>query len=269
MIATLAAALLLVQPQTTDRYEALAAAVEMPEEEAWASVGEQSKEHSRIVQAYLNRALWRAAFKTIDEKYGLFRNDLKVKLAFVDLEDDAPLARTRSGEEHSVFEVNMSAMVPYQKEIDRFDRAMRGGRSSAVVEPVRHKGTLIHELVHVYQHHSRMKKAPLWFTEGMAAYAEPNEAHVRTFIYQEKKIRSLEQEPTEEGAYGRGWLFWSWVHKRLKRKGAQQVIRRVLDGEDFKTVLEAMMKKEWSEILDLEWRSSSAHGRILRQKLKR
>jgi hypothetical protein len=258
------ALLLLLQ----DKYQERADAVVMPPEEAWAAVAEKSTEHSAVVQAYLGRALWGRAFKAVEQRYGLFRDDLEVRLSFVELDDDQRMARTRSDGAASILEVNMTVMAPYQNQIDEVERARKEGRTKILIEPVPHVGTLTHELVHVYQHRSKMKDAPLWFTEGMAAYAEPTDSHVRTFVYKDKKVGRLDADVPEEEAYGRGWLFWSWLHKRLKTEKLKEFARRVIDGEEFKDVAAAMLEKTWDEILDAEHKAGVAAAKLLEKKVK-
>ena len=221
------------------------------------------------MEAYLDRDLWKRSFDAIEELYGLRRHDLKIRLAFVDLGDEQRLARTRTDEGVSHFEVNMDAMVPYLREIDTFDKAMETGRSLPVVEPVRAIGTLTHELVHVYQHQRGMKKVPAWLFEGMAAYAEPTESHVRTFVYKERPVEALSGEVSEEDAYGRGWLFFKWLHKEIKTTKLKTFVARAIGGEDYREVAAEMVGKDWDAVVEAEAVASKALAGIISKTLER
>lgn len=241
--------------------------VKFPDEETWAAVAEKSKEHARIVEAYLDRDLWARAFDAVEERYGLRRHDLKIELAFVALGDDQRLARTRTADGVSHFEINMDAMAPYLKEIDKYDKAVEAGRSLSIVEPVRAIGTLTHELVHVYQHQGKMKKVPAWLFEGMAAYAEPTDSHVRTFVYNGRKVEPLSAEIAEEDAYGRGWLYFKWLHKEIKSAKLKTFVARVIGGEDYRDVAAELTGKKWEAIVEAEARASAALAEIFAAKL--
>lgn len=242
--------------------------VEFPDEETWAAVAERSVDHGRVVAAYLDRDLWRRAFDAVEERYGLRRHDLKIRLDFVELDDEQRLARTRTDDGVSHFEVNMSAMVPYLREIDKYDQSMADGESLSIVEPVRDVGTLTHELVHVYQHQGKMKKVPIWLFEGMAAYAEPTESHVRTFVYNDRAVGPLSETIADEEAYGRGWLFFKWLHKEIKTPKLQKFVARVVDGEDYRAVAADLAGREWEAVVEEEARASRALAEIIRRQVR-
>jgi hypothetical protein len=262
------AVILLLALALQDKYQERADAVTMPAEEQWAAVAEKSTGHLAVVQAYLSRDLWRRAYKAVEDKYGLYREDLELSLAFGELEDDQRMARTLSDGAKSTLEVNMRSMVPYQKQIDEVERARKEGRTKILIEPVPHVGTVTHELVHAYQHAGKMKDAPLWFREGMAAYAEPTESHVRTFVYKDKKVGRLDAEVPDEEAYGRGWLFWSWLHKRLKTPKLKEYVGRVVGGEDYQAAAAQMLGKTWEEILEAEEGASRAAAQLIEKQVR-
>lgn len=125
---------------------------------------------------------------------------------------------------------------------------------------------MAHELVHVYQQRGCAEGLPDWFIEGMSAYAEPADAHVRYFVYDRKEVKRLDAPMDAADAYGRGWLFFAWAEERLgKEKFRAFLSRTVTKGEDPKAVVAELAGREWEKLIDMEKSWSEAKVKQIRK----
>lgn len=251
-----------------DKYATAASKIEIPD---GAEQAKESALHATIVKTFSDRAKWAAAFKAVDEKLGLFREDAAFTIAWVDLPEVRHPARLTTDGGATTMEVNFAVLVPYQKTIEQAAEEARKAKAEgkivkSVLPPVTIEATMAHELTHLFQQTGKLADAPDWFTEGMAAYVEPNDAHIRYFVYDKKPVGRLDAAPDAGEAYGRGWLFFAWADERLGREKFKDFLKRaVVDGEPLEKALEAAMGREWAKLLDMEKSWSDAKVKSIRK----
>lgn len=247
--------LLLLLWLAQDKYATAASKIDIPDGSEWAK---ESKQHAVIVKTFSDRAAWAAALKSVDEKLGLFREEVAFKVVWTSLADVKHPARITTGDGVTTMEVNFAVLVPYQQTLEENEKQMREAKAKGkivknVLPPITLEATMAHEAVHYFQQTGKIEKGADWFVEGMAAFVEPNDAHIRYFVYDKKAVGKLDA-PLETGdVYARGWLFFSWAEERLGKAKLREFVTRTIEGGDEleKTAAE-LFGKEWGKLLDME-----------------
>ncbi len=232
-----------------DQFDDAAAKIRFPEPEKLLGWTEKSETDRKIVRLITDRGGWSKAFRTIQDKLGLFPAKVDIKIVVEDSDDSHP-AWSRGNSGRGTIWFNMRRLVPYQKKLDEIDAEMREGKLSAwILPPTRPEGVLTHELTHVIC--GAMEER--WLSEGIATYAAGDESYLYSFNKAGGRVATLNPELAESDCYPRGMVFFRWMEAQFGAGKLKEFVGRVADGREGAAPAAAdVFRSTWEDLLRQE-----------------
>lgn len=238
--------------------------IKLPSKDSAEAWREKGRQHERVVDLVMNRRNWVEGLKRIESRLGFFEEELEITVTLEEWDGQQAALGGGTGGKGAI-KFNMKTLATYQKRIEEFETLQKEGKLKIYVPPTQIKRTVWHELTHVFQD---PLECPDWFREGMACTVEQNPSVLRSFAYNDRKVKSLKEEPPKDEVYARGWLFWLWLEEAVGARGVKQIARATcLDGMKWKSAVEATTELRWEKILAQEQKWSAKHIRSLREEM--
>jgi len=208
-------------------------------------------EARRVSEVLLKKDHWLGAFRTLEEKYGKFPDDLELTVDFTHDGDAVGVARSLDSKGQISF--NLKRLIEGQKRLDELDRMKqdareRGQRLIVKVPPLKFDRIIYHEMTHILQ---RSYEAPSWFLEGMAELVGEDENTIYALAASGRRVKDIDDPVAERiDTYGRGHLFWKWLHERGWAKKAIDL--SIVQRRPWKEALEEATKIPWTVMVASE-----------------
>jgi hypothetical protein len=244
MIHALALAVLL-QQEIPAKYVEAAKGIELPDLASWR---EKSPQHAKAVDIIGDRANWALGLKAIDDRLGLFVEKPQVKVAVEESDEPRP---AKGAGRHGTGEVrfNIRRVVEYVRKVEELERLREYGKDVKYRVPPTPLPVLIHhELAHCFTG----AYDELWVTEGLAAYAATETAHLWEFQNRKASVEPLDAV-AERDAYARGYCAVAWIAEKHGRDKLKAFVERVTkDRSAVRKAFEEASGKPWAESLAAE-----------------
>ncbi len=244
MFHTLALAVLL-QQEIPARYVEAAKGIELPDLAPWR---EKSPQHAKAADVIGDRANWARGLKAIDDRLGLFADKPKIRVAVEESDEPRPAKGAgRRGEGEVRF--NMRRVVEYIRKVEELERLREYGKEVKYRVPPTPLPVLIHhELAHCFAG----SYDELWLTEGLAAYAATETAHLWDFQNRKAAVEALDAV-AERDAYARGYCALAWIAEKHGHEKLKAFVARVTgDRTAVRKAFEDATGKPWAESLAAE-----------------
>lgn len=213
-------------------------------------------EEKKVLEVLQKREHWMGAFRTIEDKFGAFPDNLVLTVDFSLEGREAGWGGGRGDEGKIRF--NLRVLGDIQRKTDELvlkskEAQSRGGTLIYKVPPAKIDRVIYHELTHVLQ---RGFKAPDWFNEGMAQYIANDPNNLYGFAVAGKKVESIDSDVDRTDVYARGHLFWKWLETKFAVK--KVVDLTVFRGRDWKAALEESTGFPWTTLVlaERDWSST-------------
>jgi hypothetical protein len=208
-------------------------------------------EGRRVVELFLKKEHWVGAYRTLEERYGKFPDDLELAVDFR-LEGDR-LGSARCGGSKGEISFNFPRLIEGLKKLDEFERVSKearaeGKRLLVKIPPLKFERIIYHEMTHILQ---RNYDAPSWFVEGMAEFVGDDENAICSLATSGRRVKDIDDPVAERlDIYARGHLFWNWLDERGAAK--QTVDLSILQRKPWKEAIEEATKLPWAVIVPSE-----------------
>lgn len=218
----------------------------------FAPVETPDAESRRVVEILKSKEHWVGAYRFLEERFGKFPDNQEVAVDF-GLEGDEELGVGGTWGVHGRIRFNLKRLARSQKFLDELEAAKQaaiaeGKRIIVKVPPFRIERVIYHELTHILQ---RNYDAPEWFLEGMAQYVAGEEHQIYMLAFSGRRLKDIEEPLAKRiDAYGRGHLFWNWLHDR--GSAAEAIQLSIILRKGWKEALEEATKLPWSVIVPTE-----------------
>jgi len=208
----------------------------------------------RVLEIFLKKEHWIGAYRTLEERFGKFPDDLEVAVDFR-LDGDR-LGSARSAGSKGEVSFNFKGLIEGQKKLDELERMQKearaeGRRLVVTIPPLKFERIIYHEMTHILQ---RNYEAPGWFLEGMAEFVGEDDNAICTLATSGRRVKDIDDPVAERGdTYARGHLFWNWLGERGSARKAVEL--SILQRKPWKEAIEEATKMSWSVIVpsEREW----------------
>lgn len=240
-----------------DPYRAMADGVRLPTPEAVAeALGASGGAGDRtdVLAFLLDRRVWSAAFRRIDERLGLRADAPEIALELRDLPSRGNQPAMGTGTMgHGVVYVDVEKFASLWRLLEEAWARIRAG-ARATIPPADLRSTVPHELTHVFQ--GRLG-GPLWLIEGMASYVQQDTSvlyglSVRLGVGR-ARLAALDQPMSEQDAYPRGWIFFEYLNAKHGKNAVHAFTKALI--EDHVELEEAARRAtglEWAALVAAE-----------------
>jgi hypothetical protein len=240
--------LFLVVPRDDDRALRFFERVRFEKPEA------RDEEGRRVLEIFLKKEHWVGAYRTLEERFGKFPDDLEVAVDFR-LDGDR-LGSARCGGSKGEISFNFPRLIDGLKKLDELERIRKDVRAEGKVlvvkiPPLKFDRIIYHEMTHILQ---RNYDAPGWFLEGMAEFVGEDDNTICTLATSGRRVKDIDDPVAERSdTYARGHLFWNWLEERGAAKKAVEL--SILQRKPWKEAIEAAAGISWSVIVpsEREW----------------
>ncbi|MBI2930329.1 MAG: hypothetical protein HYY16_01645 [Planctomycetes bacterium] len=250
MHVVLAIGVLLALQEPPRKYLEAAAAIELPQDlQAWRA---RSPQHARAVAVIADLAVWARGLQLIDERLGLFAAKPRIKV--IVKEDDGERI-AKGGGRKGVGEVhfNLRPMVEYVRTLEEIERMRQQGKDLRFrVPPTPISALIHHELAHCFAG----TYDDLWLTEGLAAFAAGETAHLWDFQNRRAVLRGLDKPMSEADAYARGLCALSWMEEKFGSARVKAFVAKIVEDRSVaRKALEEATGLGWEALLaqEVEW----------------
>jgi hypothetical protein len=205
----------------------------------------------RVLDTFLKKEHWLGAYRTLEEKYGKFPDDLELSVDFrLDGED---LGNARCAGSKGGISFNFKRLIDGQKKLDEIERlkneARTEGKTLTVrIPPRRFERIIYHEMTHILQ---RSYEAPGWFLEGMAEFVGEDENTIFALAVSGRRVKDIDDPvAAKTDTYARGHLFWNWLSERGAAKKCIEL--SILQRRPWKEAIEESLRIPWSVVVPSE-----------------
>jgi hypothetical protein len=211
----------------------------------------RDEEGRRILELFLKKEHWVGAYRTLEERFGKFPDDLEVAVDFR-LDGDR-LGSARCGGSKGEISFNFARLIVARKKLDELEQMQKDARAEGKriivkVPPLKLDRIIYHEMTHILQ---RNYDAPGWFLEGMAEFVGEDDNAICSLATSARRVKDIDDPVAErQDTYARGHLFWNWLEERGAAKKAVEL--SILQRKPWKEALEEATKIPWSVIVPSE-----------------
>jgi hypothetical protein len=244
-----------------DRFDAAAERVRFPAPERVVEWGVQGDAQRKILLEFTDRRKYAHAFRVIEDKMGLLPEDPDVEVDFEETDDRRP-ARAGGKEGKGKIFFNLRRLAELQRKIDEFNAQRRAGRNLVwTVPPPSYSAIVTHELTHVVCGSFPER----WITEGLACWVADDTGPLKAFVLRGGRVDTLDVPLSEDDAYPRGTLFFTWMEARWNRDTVRKFVARVASrSESAGDALFAVTGNTWARMAAEEQTWGQAHCERLR-----
>jgi hypothetical protein len=209
------------------------------------------EEGRRVLEILLKKEHWVGAYRTLEERFGKFPDDLALSVDFR-LQGDK-LGSARAGGTKGEISFNFQRLVEGQKKLDDFERLRIQARAEGKVlivkiPALKFDRIIYHEMTHILQ---RNYDAPGWFTEGMAEFVADDENAIYSLAASGRRVKEVDDPVAERiDTYARGHLFWNWLDERGAAKKAIEL--SIVQRRPWKEAIEESAGIPWTVIVPSE-----------------
>ena len=205
----------------------------------------------RVLGVLLKKEHWVGAYRTLEERFGKFPDDLVLSVDFR-LEGER-LGSARCEGSKGEVRFNLPRLIEGQKKLDELERIRKDARAQGKVLVVTVPGLkfdriIYHEMTHILQ---RNYEAPGWFIEGMAEYVGEDENTICSMAMSGRRVKDVDDPVAERiDTYARGHLFWNWLDERGAAKKAIEL--SIIQRRPWKDAIVESTGIPWSVIVPSE-----------------
>jgi len=205
--------------------------------------------YKRILDWILLPEHWNESAREVEAALGPIPRDAVVHVVLDDAEggDCAKVTRDPRDRRVAVVTFNLKAIASHENR--------RSGRPPPAPDSLPNTNQYVpHALVHILQ---RGRDVPAWFREGLPSWLAGDPYFVATFLDKAKSIEEIDVKPAvEEGEYGRGHLFMTWLERKAGHEVFPKLVKAVCeDGVGVPAAVSKLLGLEWDVVKkeELEW----------------